>query len=269
MSADNPKLSRRYVDVSFGQIHVRVAEPMDTRRRTLICFHLSPISGVVYDTWLQEMGKDRLTLAPDTPGYGMSDPPTSPPTISDFADTMIAVLDSFEVANTDVMGYHTGSKICVELARKYPERIGHLVLVSAPVYTDRELEKQQAAMGHAVEPRADGSHLLDMWQGMWEWRGPEQSPADIMAKFPDVIRGGEHRHWGHRAAFSYFYEDALDEVEQPILVLNTNDDLVEYTRRVAPLLRHGRVQELPDWGHGFLDHNTDATAKLVRDFLDS
>lgn len=264
----NALLSRAYLDVTMGQLHLRVAQPEESGRRPLLCFHLSPISGVVYDTWLGEMGQDRLVLAPDTPGYGMSDPPLKPPTIADFAETMNEVLDLLQIPQVDVMGYHTGSKICVELARQQPDRVKHLVLISAPVYTDEELEQQKAAMGHAVEPKEDGSHLIGMWEGMWTWKGPEQTPADIMKKFPDIVRGGEHRHWGHQAAFAYRYEDALPEVEQPILVLNTNDDLIVPTRRVEPLLRNGVILEFPDWGHGFLDYHTEKAATIVREFLD-
>ncbi|MBX3694488.1 MAG: hypothetical protein KF790_04895 [Steroidobacteraceae bacterium] len=39
----------------------------------------------------------------------------------------------------DVMGYHTGSKIAVELARQRPAQVRHLVLMSTPVYTDDDL----------------------------------------------------------------------------------------------------------------------------------
>ena len=269
MSESPVRVFRHYVDGGYGQMHVRLASPGQPSRRPLLCFHLSPVSGVIYEGWLGEMGSDRLALAPDTPGYGMSDPPDEPPAIADFARAMGDVMDALEIEEADVMGYHTGSKICVELSRQRPGQIQHLVLVSAPVYTDEELAMQYKAMGHVLEPKPDGSHLVSMWEGMWQFRGPDQGADDLMKKFPDVIRGGERRPWGHRAAFSYQYPDALPEVEQPILVLNPRDDLWDFTPRISRYLRNGRVLDLPEWGHGFLDVNTREAGKIVREFLDS
>lgn len=264
-----PNVYRHYAASRYGQLHMRIAEPSAPSARPLLCFHLSPISGVIYDSWLPEMGKDRIVIAPDTPGYGMSDPPATPPTIADFAAVMGELAESRGYETFDVMGYHTGSKICVELARQRPAQVAHLLLVSAPVYTAEELEGQYAAMGHKVVAKPDGSHLVEQWQGMWGWRGPDQTPESLMPHFADAIRGGEHRPWGHRAAFSYTYPENLADVKQPILVLNTNDDLTVPTARVAEYLVNGRVLDLPNWGHGFLDSQTEAAAKIARDFFDN
>jgi pimeloyl-ACP methyl ester carboxylesterase len=259
---------RMYVDGPDGQIHLRVATPPEPTSRPLFCFHLSPVSGIVYENWIAEMGRDRHAVAPDTPGYGMSDPPREQPTIASFARTMGAVMDKLEVGEADVMGYHTGSKTCVELARQQPERIKHLVLVSAPVYTEKDLAKQNADMGQPDELQEDGSHLLGTWAALWRWRGPEQTPADIMRTFPDHIKGGDKKHWGHAAAFAYTFPPTIPDVAAPILVLNANDDLVVYTQRIREYLTNGKVLELPDWGHGFLDYHTEETAAFVRPFLD-
>ncbi len=261
-------VDRLYVDGRFGQLHVRAASPAEaTQKRPLLCFHLSPLSGIVYETWLGEMGKDRLALAPDTPGYGMSDPPETQPSIGDFAAAMGDLMDALELTEVDVMGYHTGSKICVELARQRPTQIKHLVLVSAPVYTDDELASQYAQMGEDRPPADDGSHLLEAWAGHWRWRGPEQSAAALMRIFPDALRGGERRPWGHRAAFSYQHTDHLPEVTQPVLVINPNDDLTAFTARIEPYLNNGRVVNMEHWGHGFLDSHPAEAGALIREFL--
>ncbi|MDE0799426.1 MAG: alpha/beta hydrolase [Rhodospirillaceae bacterium] len=262
-------IRRTYIDSREGQIHLRMAGDPNSKKRPMICFHLSPSSGIVYDTWLGEMGKDRLIVAPDTPGYGMSDFPSEQPTIATFAKAMTDVIDALNIKEADVMGYHTGSKTCVELAQQQPDRIKHLVLISTPIYTAEDLVKQNDEMGSPDTPVADGTHLLHSWAGLWRWRGPEHTPADIMHAFPDHIKGGERKHWGHAAAFSYTYPENIPAVKQPILIINTNDDLVKYTRRIAPHLTNGKIIELMDWGHGFLDYHPEETSAFVRPFLDS
>ena len=259
---------RSYVDLPGGQIHIRTAGAQADDSRPLMCFHMSPASGVIYENWLAEMGKDRLCVAPDTPGFGMSDPPETPPEISDYAKTMGQVMDQLDIQDADVIGYHTGSKICVELARQRPDRIKHLVLISAPVYPEAALTQQKVDFAH-VPPDPEGDFLVSEWKGLLAWAGPGETLDDIMLRFPDFLKGGAKKAWGHRAAFAYTYPDHLKDVNQPILVLNTNDDLWDYTPAVAPHLINGRVLDLPDWGHGFLDQNTAEAAQIVREFLNT
>jgi pimeloyl-ACP methyl ester carboxylesterase len=261
---------RSYVDGRFGQLHLRAAAPPRpdaVQGRPVLCFHLSPVSGAIYENLLAELGRDRIAIAPDTPGYGASDAPPVPPEIADYAAAMGELMDTLGLDAVDCIGMHTGSKIALELALQRPESVRHLVLISTPVYTDAEL----AAMRIEFAPMPlddDGRHLTDYWRALTAWRGPGQSNEDLMRYFPDHLRGGGHRHWGHRAAFNYSYPEHLPLATQPILVLNNADDLQAYTPRALQYLRHGRLLERPDWGHGFLDRDTAEFAAIVREFFD-
>lgn len=261
---------RSYIDGRFGQMHLRAAAPArpdQVRGRAVLCFHLSPVSGAIFENLLAELGQDRIAIAPDTPGYGASDAPPVAPEIADYAAAMGELMDSLGLDEVDCIGMHTGSKIALELALQRPAAVRHLVLISTPVYTDEELAGMRREFA-PVAPRDDGTHLTDYWRTLLEWRGPEQSNEDIMRYFPDHLRGGEHRHWGHRAAFNYSYPQHLPRASQPILVLNNGDDLQRYTPRALQYMQHGRLLERPDWGHGFLDRNTVEFAAIVRGFCD-
>jgi len=258
---------RSYLDGRFGQLHLRASAPAAPTHRPLLCFHLSPVSGAIYETLLLEMGRDRIAIAPDTPGYGASDPPPVAPGIADYAVAMGEMMDMLGIEEADCLGFHTGSKIALELALQRPQSIRHLVLISTPVYSDDEL----AAMRREFAPmcvREDGGHLLDYWRSLVELRGPGQTAEMIMQYYPDHMRGGAHRHWGHQAAFEYSYPENLPRAGQPILVLNNNDDLVRFTPRAMPFMRNGRLLERPDWGHGFLDLHTVEFGRILREFLD-
>ena len=263
------RLRRNYVNGPFGQIHVRMAGSSRAGRRPLMCFHISPLSGAVFETWLGEMGKDRLTVAPDTPGFGMSDPPSEPPSIKDYAEAMAEVLDDLDVNEVDLMGYHTGSKIAVELARRRHRMVKHVVLIAAPVYTAEELEAAQQRVKNAPSGAADdGSHLTAQWQGFQKFRGPGQTAETLMKHFPEAIRTGAHRAWGHAAAFAYKHEENIGEVKAPVLVLNPNDEVKHLTPRVLPHLKEGRLLDLPEWGHGMVDLRASELAHIIRPFLD-
>jgi pimeloyl-ACP methyl ester carboxylesterase len=269
MSDTRAPVRREYVDGRFGQLHLRIAVPPAPgaeRGRPVLCFHLSPVSGAIYESLLGELGRDRIAVAPDTPGYGASDPPPAPPQIADYAAAMGELMDALGLAEVDCVGMHTGSKIALELALQRPEAIRHLVLISTPVYTDDELAQMRRDFA-PMHFHDDGRHLAEYWRALTEWRGPGQSNEDLMRYYPDHLRGGAHRHWGHRAAFDYSYPEHLPQAQQPILVLNNADDLQRYTPRAMRYIRHGRLLERPDWGHGFLDRHTAEFAAILRQFF--
>ncbi len=259
---------RAYSDYRHGQLHYRIAGSRESDRTPLMCFHLSPTSGLVYERLLAEMGKDRLAVAPDNPGFGGSDPPDSPPTIGGYAAVMGEFADWLEIGSVDVIGYHTGAKIGIELSLQRPELVRKLVLVSTPVYTEEELARQHATLGKPSWFDEKGAHLLEVWDGHWEWRGPGQTIEMVHETVAEVFRAGSRAWWGHRAAFEYQMGDRLPLVTHPTLVLCPHDDLLEPTRRSEPLIRNGRLLELPDRGHGMMDVHTEEFASILRGFLD-
>ncbi|MBL8628019.1 MAG: alpha/beta fold hydrolase [Rhodospirillaceae bacterium] len=260
-------MRKAYIDGRFGQMHVRMAGNQAAAKRPLLCFHLSPVSGVIYEKWIDEMGRDRLALAPDTPGYGMSDAPATPPAIADYAAAMGDVADALKLSAFDVMGYHTGSKIAVEIARQRPRQVKHLILMSAPIYTEDDL-KRQHIVNSIPDVDSEGHFLTDAWKTLVQFQDKRANLHDTMKQFPDHLRGGEKRGWGHRAAFSYTYPDTIIDVTAPILVFNPDDDLRDYTPRITPYLKNGRVKDLPGWSHQLLDLSTTEMAQMVRAFLD-
>ncbi len=260
-------MRKTYVDGRFGQIHVRMAGDAASPKRPLVCFHLSPVSGVIYDKWIDNIGQDRLALAPDTPGYGMSDAPPSPPAIADYAAAMGDLVDALHITEFDVMGYHTGSKIAVEIARQRPTQVKHLVLMSTPIYTPDDLKMQRVVNSIPSEDE-NGQFLVEAWKLLTLFQDKRASLQDTMKQFPDHLRGGDKRGWGHHAAFNYTYPETIIDVTAPILVFNPDDDLHTFTPRVKPYLKNGRVKDLPGWSHQLLDFSTLEMAAMVRAFLD-
>ena len=262
-------LTKSYAPGPYGQVHLRAAAPDPaTPAPPLFCFHMSPYSGIIYENWISEMGKDRMAIAPDTPGFGMSDPPTEPPQIEDYAKTMVQVIRSLGRAPVDLMGYHTGSMIAVEVAKQAPALVRKIVMISAPVFTDEELAELRSTYG-AWRPDETGDFLVEKWKANRFW-AMEGATADMTAEnFPEAIRRPRISWWGHKAAFDYDLKTVLPTVTHPVLVLNPEDDLVEQTRAGVPLMKTATMKELPGWGHGFLDLHTVEAADIVRAFLDS
>ena len=269
--APRAPVRRAYADGRFGQLHYRIAVPDGgagaARRPPLLCFHMSPNSGRIFQKFIGAMGVDRVAVAPDTPGFGESDPPPAPPSIEDYAGAMGDLIDALGFGEVDVMGYHTGSETCTALALARPKQVRRLVLVSAPVFTDAELVQFRSHYG-PLKLDPEGGHLVRKWKGQLFWAGPGKTMEMCAEEFPDGVRNPQISWWGHAAAFAFPMAEQIAKVTQPMLVLNPDDDLHEHTLRAEKLLRQGRIQHLPGWGHGFLDVHTDEARRIVAGFLD-
>ncbi len=259
---------RHYIDGRFGQLHYRVARPDNPSNTPLLCIHSSPSSSRIYAALLGLMGRDRIAIAPDTPGFGESDAPAAPPEIADYAAQMGELIEALELGTVDLVGYHTGCKIAVELALQSPELVRRLALVSAPIYSEAELESQKENFGRR-ENKVNGEDLQRRWNWMLQYRMPDVPVSLMQRNFSETLRGGETSWWGHRAAFNYAHADHLPKVTHPILVLNPDDDLVEQTKRATDYLKNGEIKSLPGWSHGFTDVHTAELAEILRDYFDS
>ena len=261
-------IRKQYVDGPHGQVHLRVAQPeAGAAGRAVLCFHMSPNSGLVYESLLEELGRDRIAVAPDTPGFGASDAPSEPPEIEDYADAMEAVVEQLGLEEIDLVGYHTGSKTAVELGLRRPQQVRHVVMISAPLFTDEELKDFRSL--YAPKPIAeDGSHLVRRWTGFINWHRAHHSLENATAIFTESLRGGDKYWWGHRAAFNYPLWERMPALKVPPLVLNPEDDLWEQSLRAPELIRNGGMVNLPGWGHGFLDAYTPIAGAMLREFFD-
>ncbi len=262
-------VERQYVDSRFGQSHLyRAGRSQDSGSPPLLCFHMSPWSAVYYEPFLAEMGKDRLAIALDTPGYGNSDPSPQPPEISDYAGAMADVVDALGLTTFDVLGDRTGAKIALELARMRPRQVRRLMLVSPVVWTDEERTYRKEFPAEVVHK--DGSHLVASWL-ISVGLSMEGRTLDMIGRvFYARHQQFKIANWGRRAAANYTARDTLVALDKPIMVFHPRDDLWEITPRVKPYLQHpeSHVRDLPDWGYGFLEVKAAEAAALARGFLD-
>lgn len=263
-------VKRYYVDGPYGQMHVRCANRSGGELVPLLCIHMSPMTGRVFQRFLGDIGSDRTALAFDTPGYGQSDPPPSPPLIEDYAKALLAGLDALGIDGPfDVMGYHTGGKTATALGGLAPDRVRRLVIIGAAILSDAERREFSGYYG-ARPVDTEGSHILRRWQGfVYHNLRPGVSIEDVGEAFREAMTGGRDEWWGHRAAFEFDFAAAFKRLRQPAMIMNLGDDLEVQTRRAKGLAPHSHMADLPGWGHGFLDHHTVEAVRLVRSFLDA
>lgn len=262
---------RSYFDCRFGQLHVHTARPPSGAAphfTPLLCFHQSPQSGRVFLEVLKDLGRDRFVYAPDTPGYGESDAPTSPPDIADYADAMGDLLDQLGHMPVDLLGYHTGALTATELALARPQQIRRLVLIGLPL-VDQSFIDAFNSKPWPVPMTMDASFVSAEWNRSVQWAGPGMTLPLIMRGFVDKLKAGDKSFWGGRAAMRARFHEKLPRVTQPILAIGPKDDLWEISARAEGQIQNGRFERWPDHGFGIFDVAKESINAKLRGHFDN
>lgn len=262
-------VTRHYVTVDSVQIHYRQAgQAGDTTPRPVVALHQSPNSSQVFVEFLSVLARDRRVMAPDTPGFGSSDRPPRQPTIADYAGFMEGFARNLGLGTVDVIGYHTGGVIAIEWARRYPERLRHLMLVGVPAFNPEE--RARFLESPWPKPEAlDADMLAREWQGSKGWQGPGQSDRSIERTFLAKINAGQTAWWGPDAVFRYPLLERLADVPHPLTVIRAGDDLWEATERVREVRPEARFIDLPEYKFALFEIAPERLATLAREAFDA
>ena len=141
VTASEPRVRRGYFESRYGQLHVHNAIPPGggfEEGTALLCLHSSGQTGRTFQKFMPLLGRDRSVYAPDIPGSGESDGPTTRLSPGDAAAAIGDFLDSMRFRQIDVLGYQSGALLAAELAIGRPQQIRRVVLVGIPPMSEGE-----------------------------------------------------------------------------------------------------------------------------------
>lgn len=259
----NAKIKRQFVDTEFGQMHCRVADEF-SNEKPLVCLHQSPRSSREFIPFIENVSQQRHVICVDNPGHGESVIPDNSIGIEGYARAVWATLDGLGVGQVDLVGYHTGSEVAVEMAFQRPKDVDQIVLISALIATDAEREKFISDF-QPVPLDEEGSRFKRIWENAIHYRGPSVTLEILASSLAESVRAGDAYEWGHQAAFEYsrVFPERLQSLSHRVTVLNPKDMLYEYTKRIAPYLVNGVVTDHPEWGSGFLETDPKGASEAV------
>jgi len=264
------KYKKHYIAGEYGQIHMRLSEPDNPLKPPLMCLHMFPRSSRNLEPFVKAADDSRIVVAPDAPGYGESDSPIEPITVTDYARSIWRVIDELDLlashGHVDLFGIHAGAKIATEVARQRSEHINKIALCSAAVLHQQEIEQIKQAF-KPVPLDKEGQRVKKLWAVLVKNQGPGQTFDMLNTGLADMLRPGEKYEWGHAAVFDFNTEftDVLSSLKHPIALMNPNDDLYEMTQRSEQYLQNGKLYDFPQWGQGFLEvHPNDAFNTVIR-----
>lgn len=134
--------------------------------------HQSPRSSAEYVDLMQQWGAHFTCIAPDTPGFGQSDPlPQAEgkyPEIADLADALCEFLDALGTGPCPAYGFHSGGIILVTALKRQPQRFRCLAIGGYAIWTKEEVRVFGERYLPEFHPSAYGEHLTWLWHRIIE-----------------------------------------------------------------------------------------------------
>lgn len=271
-------IERRYVTCRYGQLHMHIARPLNPVRQTqnpIMCFHPSPASGWYYRDLIADLGRDRIAIAVDTPGYGESDRPPEVPEMSGYSGAMADALEAMEYggnknyAKVDVLGYHTGCLIAVDLAIGRPDLVRKLCLVAVPYYDTQAQQQKMLNRQNRAPYTEDGTRVFEMWNNTVKRRAEGVTLEQAIKIFQERMRSGDTEWWAYESVFTYPSAERFPLVTQPMALLNPHGVLYEETLAAAKAVPSATLIDLPQLSHGVFSVGSSIIAEETRKVLDA
>ncbi|MGQ2944355.1 MAG: alpha/beta fold hydrolase [Blastomonas fulva] len=163
------RITRHYVDVPLpdGQrrrVHYRMAGSGPP----LLMVHQSPRNSGEYAPLMERWADHFTCIAPDTPGFGQSDPLPDIADINDFADALVDLMDALGLPACPAYGFHSGGIILVTALKRYPERFTGLAIGGYAIWTPQEMAVFGQSYLPPFQPSAYGEHLVWLWNRILE-----------------------------------------------------------------------------------------------------
>ncbi len=242
-----------------------------------------------WPNWLEQLplfASTRRVIAVDLPGFGHSPMPSEPISISGYARTIDALLDTLDVDAAAVVGNSMGGFVSAELAINFPQRVERLVLVSPAGLSTynhrggtralpglRRAERAIVAYAGWIAAHADTvarrPGLRNATLGLVTAH-PSRLPGPVAA---EQVRGAGKPGFleALQANLNYDFRHRLGEIVCPTLIVWGDRDRVITPRDAdvyAELIPGSRKVIFEDTGHMAMLERPATFNALLRDFLD-
>jgi pimeloyl-ACP methyl ester carboxylesterase len=253
------RITRHFADVGGRIVHFRKCGS----GAPLLLVHQSPRSSLEYHRLMLDWGRHFTCIAPDTAGFGESDPlPIDAPEVEDYADATVAFLDALGLEKVAAYGFHSGAIILVTAAKRHPHRFSGMAANGYAVWTEAEKAAFAGAYLPPFVPSAYGEHLAWLWRRILEqswvfpWYDmrpearlsrPHADPATVHAIVMEMLASGDNYRRGYGAVLRANRDvPAGDGPTVPTFITSPDGDpLQAHIARLGPLPGNWTARPLP------------------------
>ena len=285
-------MKRGYANTREGQIHYTECG----NGPALLMLHPSPQSARVYWRLMPRLAERFRVVAPDTLGFGYSDPLPNVITMPRLAGSVAEMMAALQIERAHVFGFHTGNKIAAALASDLPERVERIILCGqthsliadqetriaafGPI-TDRYFDSKDAekaaksdAGAHeqwSTEMFADMSRLWSDKRAIEEFGYTPDLRRYLSARIMDLLQAKPSATAIYDANFNFDFEAALRRVKSPTLIIEVasaaEEHLGRQADRLAELMPDAKAATIEEGDREVLEMRTDEVFGLIHGFL--
>lgn len=215
-------MRKGYADITEGQVHYRHRPGRGT---PVVFLHQTASSGAMWEKVMARWSSPHPLYAVDTPGFGGSFDPPSPPAITDYARWIGAAADSLGIGRCHVIGHHTGAGIALQWAADAADRIVSVALVGPSCLTAEERAAFAAKLGAAFRPVRSGAYLLKNWEYL-RVGGAGADVALLHREMIDQLRAVDTRTHAYAAAWAQDGPALVAQIACPAIAIAARDDLL-------------------------------------------
>jgi haloalkane dehalogenase len=267
-------ITRHYLTVNGRRVHYRKCG----NGPPLLMIHQSPRSSAEYEPLMRVWGDHFTCIAPDTPGFGQSDPLANPaPEVDDFADAIVEFADAVGIKSIAGYGFHSGGILLVTALKRHMAKFSTLAIGGYAIWNEDERAKIGAPYIPPCIPLPYGEHLTWLWNRILEqswyfpWFDPQDAsrmpgahddPARVHAIILEMLDSGDAYRLGYGAVLRGPRDiPPPDAVTPPVLITAYTGD---------PLKGHlDRLSDLPaGWTHYGVETPAEHQAASLRHLLD-
>lgn len=134
----------------------------------LLMVHQSPRSSAEYKPLMRKWAEHFTCIAPDTPGFGQSDPLPGTPEIGEFAEALCETMDALGIGPCAAYGFHSGGIILVTALKRQPLRFRALAVGGYAIWNAEEMRIFGKRYLPEFHPSPYGEHLAWLWNRILE-----------------------------------------------------------------------------------------------------
>jgi pimeloyl-ACP methyl ester carboxylesterase len=220
-------MTRHLVNINGHYWHYRQAG----NGPVVMLLHASPRNSAMFVPLMELLSQRFTVIAPDTPGYGMTDSlSVVPQSVADYLPHFRAFFRAVTNSKFSIYGTATGAQLGIGYAYTYPDDVVQLFLDNAAHFDDEERNEILASYFPDLSPQPDGSHLTQVWQmasqffSFFPWfknteahRVSTYTPTVEMINTAamEFLQAGPHYDAAYRAAFEHEKAENIAKVSVP------------------------------------------------------
>jgi len=253
---------------------------VDGAGRPLLLLHGFTSSAAAWAPLVARLAPHRRTIAVDLIGHGQSDAPARAERyrMEQCVADLLALLDTLDIAQTDVLGYSMGGRVALQLAAVAPTRVGGLVLESSsPGLADLTERQARIAADEALADSIERDGLavfVDRWERLPLFASHTALPAEIRARqraqrMRNNPQGLANSLRGMGTGRQTSLWDRLPQLHMPILLIagELDQKYSAIAEQMAQALPNARKVIVPNAGHTVHLEQPELFATTILEFL--